>query len=379
MSARSGERFDDAVASLGRRGRDTVTDQLRKLRPSLLVAAQAGLAAALAWYVAKDVLHNPQPVFAPAIAVSTIASSIGHRIRRTVYVIAGVTVGIVVADLLVALIGTGYLTIGLIVAVAILLAGRLSGEGGFLAQVGGSAMVIAVLAPASTDVAVPRLVDGTVGGVVGVVVSLIVLPLDPIYRVRRAAGPPLSQLAEQLVRASDAVATRDAALAKDVIDRLRAVKVDELEATLAGAAEVVAVSPLRWRQRRELQGWQHGAGLLLRTLEVSRPLGMSLRTSIRYQEPLPDSLVDALRCLAFAVRHVRDGFSPQSKPAIAVQRAAMQAAGQAEAALKAGLGTAGATAVGQIKVMSVNVMRATGLSKPEAEHRQDVASRAYQE
>ncbi|TDB83406.1 aromatic acid exporter family protein, partial [Micromonospora fluostatini] len=340
----------------------TIVNHLRKVRPNLLVAVQAGVAAALAWVVAADLLHNPQPVFAPAIAVSTIASSIGHRIRRTAYVIAGITVGVVVADLLVVLIGSGFLTIGLIVAVAIFLAGRLSGEGGFLAQVGGSAMVIAVLAPASTDLAAPRLVDGMVGGVVGVVVSLVVLPMNPIYRVRRAAGPLLSQLAEHLAEAGDAVASRDATLAKQVIDRLRAVRTDELETTLAGAAEVVTVSPLYWRERRELQGWQHGAGLMLRTLEMSRPLGMSLRTAIRYQEPLPNRLVDSLRCLAFAVSRADDGFSSQAEPVTPVQRAAMRAASHAEAALKTGLGTAGATAAGQIKVMSVNILRATGLS-----------------
>ncbi|MBM0202412.1 hypothetical protein JNW90_04240 [Micromonospora sp. STR1s_5] len=42
-----------------------------------LIALQAGLAAALAWWLAHDLLGNPNPVFAPTAAVGTIAAAIG--------------------------------------------------------------------------------------------------------------------------------------------------------------------------------------------------------------------------------------------------------------------------------------------------------------
>ncbi|MER7416021.1 FUSC family protein [Micromonospora peucetia] len=361
------DRVDRALATLQRRGRRTIEDRLRKLRLSLLLAAQAGLAATVAWFIAKEVLHNPQSLFAPAVAVGTIASSVGNRFRRTLYLIGGITVGITVADLLVVLIGNGYLRVGLVVAASILLAVVLSGEGGFLAQAGGSAVVIAALAPASTDLAFPRFVDGVVGGAAGIVVSLIVLPLRPIYRIRRAAGPPLMELASQLNRAADALAARDADVAKQALDRLRAVRLDNLEATLAGAAEVVKVSPIRWRQRSLLEGWQHGAGLMMRSLVQSRPLAVSVRMAIRYREPLPDSLHEGVRCLATAVQHVRDGFVPGNQPSSTSRRAALKAASNAEMALKSGLGAAGVSVATQIKIIAVNTLRATGISKAEAE------------
>ncbi|MEU6074444.1 FUSC family protein [Micromonospora sp. NPDC047074] len=360
------DRIDAALASLGHRSATTLQDRLRKLRFSALVGVQAGAAAALAWYVAKDLLNNPQPIFAPAVAVGTLASSLGHRLRRTLYLIAGVAVGITVGDLLVVVIGNGHIQIGLIVAVSILLAVMLSGEGGFIAQAGGSAMVIAVLSPASTNLAVPRLVDGVVGGAAGLAVSLLLLPLHPVHRIKRAAGPPLDALARELAVAADALAARDQKMAKQALDRLRAVSLGDLETTLSGAVEVAKVSPVRWHQRTELSGWRHGAGLMMRSLVHSRPLVLRLTAVIEDGEPVPQALVEAVRSLATAVRHVRDGFAP-GKPSTTCQRAALNAIRLAHQALGSGLGFSGVNVAGQIKTVAVNTLRATGISKADAE------------
>src|SRR3954466_13712123 len=89
-------------------------------RAAFPLALQAGLAAALAWFVAHDVIGRPSPFFAPIAAVITLASSVGQRARRTVELVLGVAIGIGIGDGIILLIGTGPWQVGLVVLLAIL-------------------------------------------------------------------------------------------------------------------------------------------------------------------------------------------------------------------------------------------------------------------
>jgi uncharacterized membrane protein YgaE (UPF0421/DUF939 family) len=363
----SDDRVNAALTALRRSGQLTARDRLMTLRMSLLLAIQTGAAAAVAWWLAKDVLDNPQPIFAPAVAVGTVASSFGNRLRRTLYLVAGVALGITVGDLLVAFVGNGHVQVGTIVAVSVLLAVVFSGEGGFIAQTGGSAMVVAVLAPASTDLALPRFIDGVVGGAVGVLISLIVLPLHPIHRIKKAADPLLTQLGREIGNAADALAANDPDAVKRSLDRLRAIDLGDLEVTLAGAVEVVRISPVRWHNRTVLQGWQHGAGLMMRSLVHSRSLMVALELAIRRGEPLPAPLEQALRDLSTAVAHLSASFTPNRHHPTVSRRAALDAIRLAHEALGTGLRLSGTDVAAQVKIIAVNTLRATGLSKDEAQ------------
>jgi len=100
----------------------TLRDRLRRVSAIGGLALQAGLAAALSWLLAHDILNVSQPVFAPISAVSTLAASVGQRLRRTVELIIGVSVGVLVGDLLLAVLGTGWWQLALIVVLAVLVA-----------------------------------------------------------------------------------------------------------------------------------------------------------------------------------------------------------------------------------------------------------------
>ncbi|SBT68153.1 Uncharacterized membrane protein YgaE, UPF0421/DUF939 family [Micromonospora sediminicola] len=368
---------DPVVAAWGavrRTGSATARDRLVRLRLSLLVAVQSGVAAAGAWWIANDVLDNPQPLFAPAVAVGTIASSVGQRFRRTLFLVAGVAVGITLGDLLVSWVGQGHVQIGVIVAASILFAVLLSGEGSFVTQVGGSAMVIAVLAPANTNLAVPRFVDGIVGGVVGILVALVVLPLHPIHRIRRAGRPLLDRIATELDRVAEAARNRDAELAKRALDTLRGVDTSDLDTALSAAVEVVRISPLRWHNHNSLEGWRHGAALMMRSLLQSRDLALNLESALRSDEPVPPRLADAVDSLAEAVRHVAVEWSPSANRPSRSQRAAMTAIRQAQEALTSGLRIGGVNLANDISIIAVNTIRASGVSKHDAETlRRDLA------
>lgn len=152
------------MARLRGRAAATVRDRSRRVRAVGGLAVQAGLAAALSWFVAHELLHISQPVFAPISAVSTLAASVGQRLRRTVELILGVTVGVLIGDLLLAVIGTGWWQLSLIVVLAIVVALFLAGSAAVVIQAGATAVLIATLSPSIRDLEIPRFVDALVGG-----------------------------------------------------------------------------------------------------------------------------------------------------------------------------------------------------------------------
>src|SRR3954465_4435563 len=107
--------------------RTGVAAGLQRIRGGLMLAVQAGVGAALAWFIAHDLIGRPSPFFAPIAAVITLASSVGQRLRRTTELVLGVAIGIGLGDSIILLIGTGPWQIGLIVLLAILFATAVGG------------------------------------------------------------------------------------------------------------------------------------------------------------------------------------------------------------------------------------------------------------
>ncbi|WP_278257009.1 FUSC family protein [Nocardioides convexus] len=68
---------------------------------------QCAVAAAVAWFVAADLIGHQRPFFAPIAAVVSLGTSYGQRLRRVAEVTIGVAIGVFVADVLVAGIGSG--------------------------------------------------------------------------------------------------------------------------------------------------------------------------------------------------------------------------------------------------------------------------------
>src|SRR5690348_11489949 len=118
----------DTLSELTQLSRATVADRFRRVRSGLLFAAQAGVAAGLAWLVANDLLHHNRPFFAPIAAVIALNGSVGQRLRRVFELVLGVALGILVGDVLIYFIGTGAWQIGAGVTAAILASVFLGGS-----------------------------------------------------------------------------------------------------------------------------------------------------------------------------------------------------------------------------------------------------------
>lgn len=339
-----------------------------RLRRYFIVALQAGVAAGLSWYVAHTLLHNPQPLFAPAAAVGTIAAAIGNRVRRTAELLAGVIVGVLIGDLIIQVIGNGPVQTGLVVALAISAAVAFRGSGAVMVQAGSTAVLLGTVEPNAPDLAVPRTANALVGGGVAVVVALLLLPLNPVRVVHRAAGPTLDLFADQLTRTAQALVAADGGQADAALQRLQAAEAERRQTTeiVAAAAEVASLSPWRRRNRSRLRRYQHAAGHLELAFTNSRNMVRRAVALLDTGEPVPPELPAAIETFGQSLRLLHRDFLAGRDPALARGRA-LDAVEQARRARARGLGFSGTIVVSQIFIVANELLQASGLSKPEAD------------
>ncbi|RZT78230.1 fusaric acid resistance family protein [Micromonospora violae] len=356
-----------AASKLRTRAARAVRESRQRARLYLIVALQAGVAAALAWLVARELLGNPEPTFAPAAAVGVIAASLGKRAHRALELVAGVVLGIGVGDLLISLFGTGPWQTGVIVFLAIAASVLVRGAGALMTQAGGTAVLIATLTPTAPDLELPRTVNALVGGAAGLFVMLVLLPLNPMRMVRRSAEPALDLFAREMTASAQALAEADWGRARAVLDRMRAAdsQLRQLVAVTTAADEVVRLSPVRWRRRPAIAAYRAGVTHMERAFRNSRGLVRRIGTTLRDEEPVPAALPAAVEHLGEAVRLLHREFGAAQEPVQARERV-LHAVREAGMACRQGLGFSGTIVVSQLRTAANDLLRATGVPRDEA-------------
>lgn len=359
-------RVTAAIADLPERSRSGVRAALHRVRGGFTLALQAGVGAGIAWYLAHDVIGRPTPFFAPVAAVITLASSVGQRLRRTTELVLGVAIGIGIGDALIMFTGTGPVQIGVIVMLAILVATSVGGGSPLVVQAASSAVLVATLT-AGSSAPWTRFFDALVGGGVGLAVMTVLLPLNPLTVVRRAADPALAALADGLHKVSTAMAEDDPEAVTETLARLRAA-----ETTFAGfssaikaARENVAFAPARWHTRGALAQYVEGADQLAYALRNARVLTRRVSTALTDHESFPDVLPASIGLLGDAVDVLKREWAKGAEPVAARERALRAVANSAKA-YAAGLGFSGGVVVAQVRSTAVDVLRATGMDYVEA-------------
>ncbi|MBL6279570.1 FUSC family protein [Micromonospora fiedleri] len=341
-------------------------ERRRSLELYAILAVQAGVAAALAWWVAHNLLHHPSPVFAPTAAVGTIAAAIGRRTRRTVELLLGVLAGLLVGDALIAVIGTGPWQTGAVVTLAILLALSLSRGGQVVTQAGGTAVLIATLAPVQRGLEVPRIVDAVIGGVTAVVV-VAVLPVNPVRIIQRAARPLFAALIEHLHGAADGISRGDYPAVIQARDALSGLdpQLKLLEDAVSGAGEAVAISPARWHRRKEFEHYERGTRYLALAIRGGQEMLRRAATAIRDDEPMPPGLAAAVHYFgdALALLQVE---AESGRPTDRSEQLILKAVDRAAEAYAEGVGFSGSVVVAQIRTVATDLLRSLGCDEQEA-------------
>ncbi|MEU8116887.1 FUSC family protein [Micromonospora sp. NPDC048947] len=362
-----GARIAEATEQLRHRSRATLHDRLHRVRMAGGLAVQAGLAAGLAYLISHKVLGNPQPVFAPISAVGTLAASVGQRFRRTVELIVGVGVGVAVGDLLIYLLGTGAWQLGLVVTVAILLTIFAGASVAIVIQAAATAVLIVTLSPSTQNLEIPRFVDAFLGGGIALLVTAVLLPLNPLRVINRAARPALDLLAAQLDATADGLRNWDRATIQGALERLRNNKEElaTLGEAIEGAKETATLSPARWHRRDELTHYAEAADPIDRAMRNSGTLIRRSVTLVEDEEPVPDPMPDAIGHLAESVRLLKHEFAAGEEPEKARERS-LRAVSEAGRAYGDGVGFSGSVVIAQIRTTASDLLVASGIEQEEA-------------
>jgi uncharacterized membrane protein YgaE (UPF0421/DUF939 family) len=220
----------------------------RRLRPRLLAILQTAAAAVAAYYVALLLpLDDNKPVFASIAAVISIGASYHQRGRRAAELVAGVVVGLTVADLIIHAIGTGPLQIGLMIVIAMSAAVILGGGELLVSEAAVSALLLASLERTSSGYSPDRFIEAVVGGIVAMAVASVFFPPDPALIVGRAAQTVFADLGETLERVASALEAADPERAEHALRIARGIDADTaaLEEAVATAREMVRFAPPR--------------------------------------------------------------------------------------------------------------------------------------
>ncbi|NJP31515.1 FUSC family protein [Micromonospora thermarum] len=362
-----GARIAEAMSQLHHRGKATLHDRLHRVRMALGLAVQAGLAAGLSWLAAHELLGNPQPVFAPISAVGTLAVSVGQRFRRTVELIVGVAVGVALGDFLIYLLGTGAWQLGLVVTSAIILTVFAGASVAIVIQAAATAVLIVTLSPQTENLEIPRFVDAFVGGGIALLVTALLLPLNPLRVLNRAARPALDLLAAQLDATADGLRERDRDKVQRALERLRDNK-EELAVfgeAIEGAKETAMLSPARWHRRDELAHYSEAAEPIDRAMRNSGTLIRRAVTLIEDEEAIPDPMPDAVAHLAESVRLLKHEFAVGEEPEKARERS-LRAVSEAGRAYGEGVGFSGSVVIAQVRTTASDLLVASGISQEEA-------------
>jgi uncharacterized membrane protein YgaE (UPF0421/DUF939 family) len=346
---------------------------LRSRRERIITVArpilQTSVAASAAWLIATELVGHTQPFFAPIAAVVTLGLTVGERRRRAVELAIGVAVGIAIADLLVAAIGNGTWQIGVTCGLA-MLAATLVGGGPLLAsQAGASAVLVATLQPPDGAFDFDRAFDALVGSGSALAVGSLLLPVDPVRLVREGLGPVLERLAAVLDAIADALEQRDAREAEHALVAVGRVDAlyDHLSATLAAAGDAARISLGRRGSLNRLDRYVAAVGEVGLAIENARALARGSVRAIALDDSTPPEVSAAIHELAASTRELEALLEGEQEAERRSRVAALRAVGLANAVLAETSNLSAVHMVGQVRLVAVDLLRAGGMPRAEAQ------------
>lgn len=346
------------------RGRMSARARVKRLRSMSWHIGQAAAAAAVAWVIAKDVLGHETPFFAPIAAVVCLGTSYGQRLRRVAEVTVGVSVGVLVADLLVLGLGTGWWQLALVVALAMSVAFLVDTGGLLVTQAAVQSIIVTTLLP-DPDQALLRWTDALVGGAVALLAAAVV-PRAPLRRPRESAAVVVRKIASLLRTAADSAVDGDLDRALDMLANARTTDplIRQLQAAADEGISVVASSPFRRRHRGHVRRMAELVEPMDRAMRNTRVLVRRVAVAIYHGEHLPQAYVGLCSDLADATDEVAAALG-RDEMAEGVRDALIRI-GEATAQVERASDLSAEVVLAQIRSIVVDLLQVTGLDVLEA-------------
>lgn len=296
------------TTSLLTRASSTSAASVRRLRAVLWPITQTSVAAGLAWYIAHRLLGEPQPFFAPMTAVVCLSATNLVRARRAGQMIVGVSLGILLGELVAALLGRDAVAIGIAVlfslCIAVLIGRGFFAQGVTFFNQTASAAVLCVVFVHHGKVVNERLIDVLIGGGMALLFSMLLFPANPVVVLRNARAGVLAALHDILTQVVDAMSDpdgRDADWQLPAFDQLHHQLGRLLEAR-STARLVSQRAPRRWAARGVVREADHQAAKLGLLAACVLHLARAITPALAQWNPpdLYDTIVDLAAGVALA-------------------------------------------------------------------------------
>jgi hypothetical protein len=255
------------------------------------------------------------------------------------------------------------------VTVALAMFGAIMVGGGPLlaSQAAASAVLVVALQPPESSFDFTRAIDGLVGATTGVVVGSVLLPADPVRMARRGAGPVVDSLAAALDAIAAAIEQRDESEAERAIEAVAELRPrhDDLEDSVAAAVDTARISIGRrgaLQQGAELSEFARHTRL---AIADARSLARGAGRAIAVSDATPPEVHEAIHQLAEATRGLHS-FLEDDDP-LPTRERALQAAEISNAVLEETANMSALHIVGQIRLLAVDLLRATGMDRGRAQ------------
>lgn len=223
---------------------------------------QGTLAATISWTIAKYIVHNHEPFFAPIAAVIALNASLGERGTNALRLLLGVVVGILVGEAVNYAFGREYWSLAIAVFAAMSLAKALGGARIVNAQAAASAILTVV---AADRPGTHRLTDALIGAGVALIFTQFLFSPEPTRLLRRAESAVLTKISNVLELTAKALEEGDESIGQ-AMARLR-----DLREELSELARVRRVS---LRSARHSVVWQRRVPLMVSETENAAHLDL---------------------------------------------------------------------------------------------------------
>jgi uncharacterized membrane protein YgaE (UPF0421/DUF939 family) len=331
----------------------------RRLRGRMWPILQTAASAVAAWYVALAVLGGEQPLFAPIAAVIALGATVGQRGQRAFELVGGVILGIAVADLIVAAIGTGPWQAGVMVVLAMGTAVALGGRELLVAEAAVSAILIATLPGAGTGFPPERFLEAIIGGGVALVASVLLFPPDPALLVGRALNRLFADLGRALGDIAQALDDGDVEAAERAQERGQTLSshLIEVRTELLEVREAVRFAPPRRGARGQLARIEHSLGAVDYAARDATVLARNALRFLRAGAIAPEPLHEAVSALADATWELAAAYDDERRVE-QVRKLALGAATQASGLAEDARDLRLAEVVAPVRSVAVDLVRA---------------------
>lgn len=272
-----------------------------QFRTSWKDALGAGVASGIAWSVSQHILGHPHPIYAAMSALICLAPGLPNHGRQAIYVLIGVTTGVLVgeATLLLPPMPT-EVRIALVGFMGLLIASGYAVIPAIIIQAGVSAIM--VFAMGAEVAGVTRLLDVILGTGIGLLFSQVLFTPDQIKVLSISVERLFHELANNFIMAADALDRRDTAAAYRALSSCGRTHIALV--ALIGSIDLVRDN-VRWSLRGRISSRevttlagrydQTGIRLYAATLLFCESMLNSLK---KQSEQLPEWLPHAVRLTA---------------------------------------------------------------------------------